>query len=132
MKYVILFVITALFCITSCNSQGTSVKSNSDKFSSMSCIAPADILSAKSGKPVKTESAADSYKVELKGLVEVNETGQVYLVADPLSKSRKTYLVTGDFTGKVAGLKGKTITVKCCYLEKRQWSGTIRVYEILK
>jgi len=133
MKYIILLTTAlAIFCLASCGSQGTAVKSTPDKYSAMPCLDPDIALPIKGVKPVKTESAADSYKVELKGLVEVNETGQVYLVLDPLSKSRRTYLVTGDLAGKAAGLKGKTITVKCCYLEKRQWSGTIRIYEILK
>ena len=133
MKYIILLAATsAVICLASCGGQGAAVKSTPDKYNSMPCLDPAVALPLKAEKPVKTESSVDSYKVELKGLVEVNETGQVYLILDPSSKSRRTYLVTGDLTDKVAVLKGKTITVKCCYLEKRTWSGTIRVYEILK
>jgi len=128
----ILFIISMILFVASCGSQATIVKSTPDKYNSMPCLDPAVALPLKAEKPVKTESSVDSYKVELKGLVEVNETGQVYLILDPSSKSRRTYLVTGDLTDKVAVLKGKTITVKCCYLEKRTWSGTIRVYEILK
>lgn len=123
------FMLSVILLISSCGSLAVTLKSGTDKYSSMPCVEPAEIELV---KPVKTKTTDDSYKVELKGLVEVNETGQVYLVINPSSKSRRTYLVTGDLADKVAGMKGKTITVKCCYLEKRTWSGTIRVYEILK
>ncbi|HPR38121.1 MAG TPA: hypothetical protein PLT13_11045 [Spirochaetota bacterium] len=129
MKYIIILTALLVFDLASCNSQIIIDKSGTDKYSSMPCVEPAEIELV---KPVKTKTADDSYKVELKGLVEVNETGQVYLVINPSSKSRRTYLVTGELTDKVAGYKGETVTVKCCYLEKRTWSGTIRVYEILK
>ncbi len=78
----------------------------------------------------RTETVTGDYMYTLTGIVEVNETGDVYIVQNPESRSRKSYLVTGNLRPKVAGENGRIITVKCCSLENGEWSGTVRVYEI--
>lgn len=99
-----------------------------DRYNSMECIDPlADIMKIKSSGGM----ANQSIKIELHGTVEVNEAGDVYIVINPQSKSRETYLVTGSKKQAVAGFRGRKVNVKCCFLEKRRWSGTVRVYEIL-
>ena len=101
---------------------------SSDRYNSMECIDPlSGILKIKN----TGDTTNRSFKVELHGTVEVNSTGDVYIVINPRSKSRETYLVTGAKKRAVAGFKGRAVNVKCCFLEKRKWSGTVRVYEIL-
>lgn len=104
------------------------VSESSDKYNSMECIDP---LSGILKKKNTGDTASRSIKVELHGTVEVNETGDVYIVINPRSKSRETYLVTGAKKRAVAGFRGRQVNVKCCFLEKRRWSGTVRVYEVL-
>ena len=99
-----------------------------DRYNSMECINPlSDIMKIESSG----DTANQSFRVELHGTVEVNESGDVYIVINPRSKSRETYLVTGAKKKAVAGFRGRAVNVKCCFLEKRRWSGTVRVYEIL-
>lgn len=104
------------------------VSASSDRYNTMECIDPlSGIVKIKNSGEKKNLS----FDVELHGTVEVNETGDVYIVINPRSKSRETYMVTGSKKRAVAAFKGRAINVKCCFLEKRQWSGTVRVYEIL-
>lgn len=123
--------VPVLILFISCSAGGTST-TKSDKYSNLPCVFPAEFELVVKDNPVKRSESEDAYKVELKGLVEVNEKGDVYIVTDPDSRSRRTYLVTGELTRNVAALNGKTVVVKCCFLEKRTWSGIIRVYEIKK
>lgn len=104
------------------------VSASSDRYNSMECIDPLSGI-------VKMKNSGDkknlSFDVKLNGTVEVNESGDVYIVINPKSKSRETYMVTGSKKQAVAGFRGRMVNVRCCFLEKRQWSGTVRVYEIL-
>ncbi|HQO41187.1 MAG TPA: hypothetical protein PK986_12010 [Spirochaetota bacterium] len=99
-----------------------------DRYNSMDCIDP---LTGITGLKNSGKTSAQSFRIELHGIVEVNGAGDVYIVINPRSKSRETYLVTGAKKRAVAVFKGRRINVKCCLLEKKRWSGTIRVYEIL-
>lgn len=101
-----------------------------DKYESMECVdSLSDYYKADMNDDINYVPA---YIFNLTGFVESNGTGDVYIVVNPESKSRRTYLVTGKLKQQLAAMKGRVVTVKCCYLEKRMWSGTVRVYEILK
>ena len=131
MKSLPIFISLIFLFSASCNARDGAVKRSDDKYSSMPCIEPFEAGLIKREGPAGKKSEA-SYRVKLKGFVETNTSGDVYIVLNPESKSRKSYLVTGELKQKVAAMKGKTVTVVCCYLERRYWSGIIRVYEIIR
>ncbi len=82
-------------------------------------------------KNIRGEARPSSSIVKVRGMVEMNSNGAVYIVEKWTSRSRKSYLVTGKLAQNAADLKGKVITVKCCFLERKAWSGVVRVYEIM-
>jgi len=129
MKIIHIILVFTVFMTFSCNGGSSPVVKSSDKYSSMKCI-PA----SKKGllRPMKKSERKTSCMIKIKGMVEVNSAGDVYIVENWTSRSRKSYLVTGSLVQNIAAYNGKVISVKCCLLKKRTWSGIIRVFEILK
>lgn len=121
-------IIILCAAVSACGGRPVIVPDQADKYEMMDCIDPSPDLVRVAGE--SDGKSPGGYKVKLTGNVEVNETGDVYIVVNPESKSRRTYLVTGKLKEQVASFKGEAVRVVCCFLEAGEWSGTVRVYAV--
>jgi hypothetical protein len=69
-------------------------------------------------------------KMKITGMVEVADTGEVYVVEKWQTRSRVTYVVTGDLVSEVKAREGDVITVTGNVVKQSMWSGTIEVLKI--
>ncbi len=130
MKKLFFISVTLSFALFSgCTSGKGSTLRYDPKFDSMECSSGQLAVPLKGRKANPMSRTGQHYKI--RGMVEVNERGSVYIVEKWEYRSRKSYLVTGEFTERIATLKGKVVSVRCCFLQRKRWSGTVRVLEIL-
>lgn len=69
-------------------------------------------------------------KMKITGMVEVADTGEVYVVEKWQSRSRVSYEVTGDLLDEVKDREGGVITVTGNVVKQSMWGGTIEVLSI--
>ncbi len=81
--------------------------------------------------PLPQEVGAADVAIEtIVARVEVTSPGNVVLVADWDSKSRKTYAVAGDMGEVLRNMVDEIIEAEVIFLEKSGWSGSLVVVSI--
>jgi len=89
---------------------------------SLSCILFAQGIHAEENS-VNTKSDT----IILRGKIFVSSDSSVYLITKWNTRSKKTYLITGENIDEIKKNNGKIIEAECRMLEKKAWSGKIEI-----
>ena len=80
-------------------------------------------------EPLSIEEPQPVSLVQITAKVEINGVGNIILVENWESKSRKSYEVVGDMATILQDFIGKLIVADVIFLEKKMWSGSLVVVE---
>jgi len=79
--------------------------------------------------PNTSVSVRATYGV-LKGVVEVHDRDNLYIVVDPKCKCRRSYKVRGRYRYKLKKYRNRNVKVEGYIKNKTPWSGEIEVIKI--